>query len=191
MAAHDVNPMLHHLDRVVYIAGGGAVAGTAAVPADVSSPVFSGLRLPLRRPVQGSARGTQTPLFGGLLGVTTGQVTVLAVVGAIVLAVLALIGRPLLFASVGRIEPGAGGAARTGVLLARADRRPLPALPAPPARQSLRPDQFGCSDGGRHPGRVRLRQEAERLPWPAVAGYSPGRDDRGDQGEPSCWRSWP
>ena len=28
MVAHDVNPILHHLDRVVYIAGGGAVAGT-------------------------------------------------------------------------------------------------------------------------------------------------------------------
>ena len=27
MVAHDVNPILHHLDRVVYIAGGGAVAG--------------------------------------------------------------------------------------------------------------------------------------------------------------------
>ncbi|MCC9311564.1 metal ABC transporter ATP-binding protein [Kitasatospora sp. RB6PN24] len=28
MVAHDVNPILHHLDRVVYIAEGGAVAGT-------------------------------------------------------------------------------------------------------------------------------------------------------------------
>ncbi|WP_051969699.1 metal ABC transporter ATP-binding protein [Kitasatospora azatica] len=30
MVAHDVNPILHHLDRVVYIAGGGAAAGTPA-----------------------------------------------------------------------------------------------------------------------------------------------------------------
>ncbi len=30
MVAHDVNPILHHLDRVVYIAEGGAVAGTPA-----------------------------------------------------------------------------------------------------------------------------------------------------------------
>ena len=28
MVAHDVNPILHHLDRVVYLAEGGAVAGT-------------------------------------------------------------------------------------------------------------------------------------------------------------------
>ena len=28
MVAHDVNPILAHLDRVVYIAAGGAVAGT-------------------------------------------------------------------------------------------------------------------------------------------------------------------
>ncbi|MEZ0094936.1 metal ABC transporter ATP-binding protein [Streptacidiphilus sp. EB129] len=30
MVAHDVNPILHHLDRVVYLAEGGAVAGTPA-----------------------------------------------------------------------------------------------------------------------------------------------------------------
>jgi zinc/manganese transport system ATP-binding protein len=30
MVAHDVNPILHHLDRVVYIAEGGAVTGTPA-----------------------------------------------------------------------------------------------------------------------------------------------------------------
>lgn len=28
MVAHDVNPILHHLDRVVYLAEGGAMAGT-------------------------------------------------------------------------------------------------------------------------------------------------------------------
>ena len=30
MVAHDVNPILHHLDRVVYLAEGGAVCGTPA-----------------------------------------------------------------------------------------------------------------------------------------------------------------
>ena len=30
MVAHDVNPILSHLDRVIYLAGGGAVAGTPA-----------------------------------------------------------------------------------------------------------------------------------------------------------------
>jgi zinc/manganese transport system ATP-binding protein len=30
MVAHDVNPILHHLDRVVYLAEGGAMAGTPA-----------------------------------------------------------------------------------------------------------------------------------------------------------------
>jgi zinc/manganese transport system ATP-binding protein len=30
MVAHDVNPILHHLDRVVYLAAGGAAAGTPA-----------------------------------------------------------------------------------------------------------------------------------------------------------------
>ncbi|MFF2145090.1 metal ABC transporter ATP-binding protein [Kitasatospora sp. NPDC058190] len=30
MVAHDVNPILHHLDRVVYIAEGGALSGTPA-----------------------------------------------------------------------------------------------------------------------------------------------------------------
>jgi len=39
MVAHDVNPILSHLDRVVYLAGGGAVAGT---PAEVvTGPVLT------------------------------------------------------------------------------------------------------------------------------------------------------
>jgi zinc/manganese transport system ATP-binding protein len=28
LVAHDVNPLLHHLDRVLYLGGGGALAGT-------------------------------------------------------------------------------------------------------------------------------------------------------------------
>jgi zinc/manganese transport system permease protein len=39
-------------------------------------------------------------LFGSFLGITTGQVLLLAAVAVVVLAVLAVIGRPLLFASV-------------------------------------------------------------------------------------------
>jgi len=49
---------------------------------------------------RGLLEGPQTILFGTFLGITSSQVTVLTVVGAVVLAVLALIGRPLLLASV-------------------------------------------------------------------------------------------
>jgi zinc/manganese transport system permease protein len=44
--------------------------------------------------------GTTALLFGSILGVTAGQVRVIAVVAVAVLAVIAVIGRPLLFASV-------------------------------------------------------------------------------------------
>jgi zinc/manganese transport system permease protein len=44
--------------------------------------------------------GTSALLFGSFLGITAGQVVVLGVVAAIVLAVLATVGRPLLFASI-------------------------------------------------------------------------------------------
>lgn len=49
---------------------------------------------------KGLLEGPTALLFGDFLGITTGQVVALAVVGALVLAVLAVIGRPLLFASV-------------------------------------------------------------------------------------------
>jgi zinc/manganese transport system permease protein len=49
---------------------------------------------------KGLLSGPENILFGSFLGITTGQVTVLALVGAATLAVLAVIGRPLLFASV-------------------------------------------------------------------------------------------
>ncbi|CAM5712826.1 metal ABC transporter permease [Kitasatospora aureofaciens] len=49
---------------------------------------------------KGLLEGPTALLFGDFLGITTGQVVILAVVGAAVLAVLAVIGRPLLFASV-------------------------------------------------------------------------------------------
>ena len=49
---------------------------------------------------KGFLNGTTALLFGSFLGITAGQVAVLAAAGAAVLAVLAVIGRPLLFASV-------------------------------------------------------------------------------------------
>jgi zinc/manganese transport system permease protein len=49
---------------------------------------------------KGLLEGPQALLFGSFLGITTRQVAVLAAVGAVVLAALAVIGRPLLFASV-------------------------------------------------------------------------------------------
>ncbi|WP_406509748.1 metal ABC transporter permease [Streptomyces sp. NBC_00212] len=49
---------------------------------------------------KGFLGGVNSLLFGSFLGITTTQVTVLAVVGALALGVLACIGRPLLFASV-------------------------------------------------------------------------------------------
>ncbi|MBL7487534.1 metal ABC transporter permease [Frankia sp. AgB1.9] len=49
---------------------------------------------------KGFLGGTNALLFGSVLGITTNQVTTLTLVAAVVLAVLALLGRPLLFASV-------------------------------------------------------------------------------------------
>ena len=49
---------------------------------------------------KGLLEGPTALLFGSFLGITTGQVVLLAVVGAVVLAVLGGIGRPLLFATV-------------------------------------------------------------------------------------------
>lgn len=58
---------------------------------------------------KGLLEGPQTILFGTFLGITTTQVTVLLGVGVAVLTVLALIGRPLLFASVDpRVAAGRG-----------------------------------------------------------------------------------
>jgi zinc/manganese transport system permease protein len=49
---------------------------------------------------KGLLEGPQSLLFGSFLGITDGQVAVLAVAGLAVLVALAAIGRPLLFASV-------------------------------------------------------------------------------------------
>ncbi len=48
----------------------------------------------------GFLNGVTALLFGSFLGITTEQVTVLAIVGAVALLLLAAVGRPLLFASV-------------------------------------------------------------------------------------------
>ncbi len=49
---------------------------------------------------RGLLQGASALLFGTFLGITDGQVTTLVVVGVGVLAVIAVIGRPLLFASI-------------------------------------------------------------------------------------------
>lgn len=49
---------------------------------------------------KGFLNGTTALLFGSFLGITTGQVVLLALIAALTLAVLALLGRPLLFSSV-------------------------------------------------------------------------------------------
>jgi zinc/manganese transport system permease protein len=70
-----------------------AVVGTIQAYALASGLLFIAL-------YRGFLNGTNTLLFGSFLGITSRQVTVLAVAAVVVLAVLALIGRPLLFASV-------------------------------------------------------------------------------------------
>lgn len=70
-----------------------AVIGTVQSFALAAGMLFVGL-------YQGLLNGTTELLFGSFLGVTAEQVGVLAVVAAGVLAVLGVIGRPLLFASV-------------------------------------------------------------------------------------------
>jgi zinc/manganese transport system permease protein len=49
---------------------------------------------------KGFLGGVNSLLFGSFLGITTDQVTVLTIVAAVALGVLAVVGRPLLFASV-------------------------------------------------------------------------------------------
>jgi zinc/manganese transport system permease protein len=70
-----------------------AVIGTLQAFALASGMLFVAL-------YKGFLNGTNVLLFGSFLGITAGQVDLLAVVAVVVLAVLALFGRPLLFASV-------------------------------------------------------------------------------------------
>ncbi|MFF3073427.1 metal ABC transporter permease [Kitasatospora sp. NPDC057904] len=58
---------------------------------------------------KGLLEGPTALLFGDFLGITTGQVVTLAMVGAVVLAVLAVIGRPLLFATLDEAVAAARG----------------------------------------------------------------------------------
>jgi zinc/manganese transport system permease protein len=57
----------------------------------------------------GQLAGLQALLFGTFLGITAGQVTTLLIVAVVVLAALAVLGRPLLFASVDAGVARAGG----------------------------------------------------------------------------------
>jgi zinc/manganese transport system permease protein len=81
-------------------AGGGrghreesAVTGTVQAFALAAGTLFIAL-------YHGFLGGTNALLFGTFLGITAGQVAVLAAVAVVVLAALAAVGRPLLFASI-------------------------------------------------------------------------------------------
>jgi zinc/manganese transport system permease protein len=67
---------------------------------------------------KGLLEGPQALLFGSFLGITTGQVTTLAVAGLAVLLALAVIGRPLLFASVDAQVAAARGVPVRGLSVA-------------------------------------------------------------------------
>ncbi|GIH14628.1 metal ABC transporter permease [Rugosimonospora africana] len=58
---------------------------------------------------KGFLNGTNALLFGTFLGITSDQVLLLAAVAAVVLIVLAVVGRPLLFASIDRDVARANG----------------------------------------------------------------------------------
>jgi zinc/manganese transport system permease protein len=73
--------------------GESAVIGTVQAFAVASGMLFVAL-------YKGFLNGTNALLFGSFLGITHIQVIVLGVVAAVVLAILAFIGRPLLFTSV-------------------------------------------------------------------------------------------
>lgn len=70
-----------------------AVIGTVQAFALAAGMLFVGL-------YHGFLGGTSALLFGSFLGITSGQVAVLAVVAVLALGVLCVVGRPLLFASV-------------------------------------------------------------------------------------------
>ncbi len=66
-------------------------------------------RLPLRQPLRRPLAGLEALLFGTFLGITAAQVTTLLCIAVVVLAALAVLGRPLLFASVDGSVARAGG----------------------------------------------------------------------------------
>jgi zinc/manganese transport system permease protein len=57
----------------------------------------------------GQLAGLEALLFGTFLGITSGQVTTLLVITIVVLAILAVVGRPLFFASIDSSVARAGG----------------------------------------------------------------------------------
>jgi zinc/manganese transport system permease protein len=79
-----------------------AVTGTVQAFALASGFLFVSL-------YRGNLSGINALLFGSFLGITTADVRVLAVIGVASLCALALIGRPLLFASVDREVAAAAG----------------------------------------------------------------------------------
>ncbi|MGO8683798.1 MAG: metal ABC transporter permease [Thermoleophilia bacterium] len=89
------------------VGGGGfsqesAVTGTVQALALASGFLFIAL-------YKGFLEGISSLLFGTFLGITSAQVTTLLVVAVVVIAVLAVIGRPLLFASIdGDVAAAAG-----------------------------------------------------------------------------------
>ena len=89
--------------------GDGAVVGTVQAGSLACGFLFVAL-------YAGLLGGTTSLLFGSFLGITTGQVTFLAGVSLLVLVALALLGRPLLFATV---DPDV--AAARGVRVRRLD----------------------------------------------------------------------
>jgi zinc/manganese transport system permease protein len=79
-----------------------AVIGTVQAFALATGMLFIGL-------YKGFLNGTNALLFGSFLGITPAQVTTLALVAAVALVVLAVIGRPLLFASIDTDVAAANG----------------------------------------------------------------------------------
>jgi zinc/manganese transport system permease protein len=84
--------MLPHAGRAGY-AEESAVTGTVQAFLLACGFLFATL-------YEGSLTGLHTVLFGNFLGITTEQVILLGVVAAVSLAVLGVIGRPLVFASI-------------------------------------------------------------------------------------------
>jgi zinc/manganese transport system permease protein len=83
------------IPRAGHGSGGEEAAVTGTVQAFLLGAGFLFIAL-----YKGFLGGVDALLFGSFLGITTTQVEVLAAVGAAVLLVLAVVGRPLLFASV-------------------------------------------------------------------------------------------
>ncbi|MFC5666028.1 metal ABC transporter permease [Kitasatospora misakiensis] len=84
-------------------AGGGAGGGAGGIQESAATGTLQAFALACGflfvTLYRGTLGGPQALLFGTFLGITDDQVRLLAAVGAAVLAVLALIGRPLLFAT--------------------------------------------------------------------------------------------